>query len=70
MRKEKIDTAESDLIEHLRSVDTLIIYIMTKRVSERRPRKITPKEWDRIYDRLLRFVGTGQAKKLIEMGKS
>lgn len=70
MRKERIDSAEGDMVEHLRSVDTLVHYIAAKRISEKRATKMTLKEWDRIYNRLLRFVGTGQAKQLIEMGKS
>jgi hypothetical protein len=70
MRKEKIDSAESDMVEHLRSVDNLVHYIAAKRISEKRATKMTLDEWDKIYDRLLRFVGTAQAKKLIEMGKS
>jgi hypothetical protein len=69
VRKERIDSAESDMVEHLRSVDNLVHYIAAKRISEKRATKMTLKEWDRIYNRLLRFIGTGQAKQLIEMSK-
>jgi hypothetical protein len=70
MRKEQIDTAESDLVEHLRSIDTLAHYLAAQRVTRKQKPGMTLKEWDRIYNRLLRFVGTVQAKQLIEMGKS
>jgi len=70
VRKERIDGTEHDMVEHLRSVDNLVHYIAAKRVSEKRATKMTIKEWDRMYDRLLRFVGTSEAKKIIEMGKS
>jgi hypothetical protein len=69
MRKEKSDTAESDMVEHLQSVDTLVHYIASKRISEKRAARMTLKEWDKIYNRLLRFICTPQALQLIEMSK-
>lgn len=59
----------ASLVELIRQVDTHVHTIASRRAVKHLPIGMTLKEWDKIYNRLLKFAGTKKAKKLIEYTK-
>lgn len=59
----------TSLVKLIRDVDNHIHCLAARRVNQGKPPGMTLKEWDRIYNRLLRFAGTPHAKRLIEYAK-
>lgn len=59
----------TSLVRLIRLVDTHVHCIAARRAVKQEKIGMTLKEWDRIYNRLLRFAGTPHAKRLIKYAK-
>jgi hypothetical protein len=57
----------TSMLKLLRDVDNHVHCLAARRATKGGDPGMTLEEWDRIYDRLLRFVGTAHAKRLIKL---
>lgn len=61
-----IETDEGELLVLIKQVDNLIHRIASNRVIQGKKASLDPLFWERTFEKLIKFVGTKEAKALLK----